>query len=297
MSTKKKPSEMTPEQRERINKRRRELYRKKHKLPKKSNKEKVVSKLFQQAPKEKQRAYLQALKTELIGLTGNERARKKHCIYKRFFITNKNTQYKHKTPEEKEQSLILMAKRVSDRYRERHPEKAEYFKALDQYMEEHGNPTGKSRERLRTLFYEDYYADKRKERQREYQRQYKERHKEQGDLNVLGTIYKYPINIPTDEYTEGRDNYVADRKQAVLQMFKTYKGDYDKILQEVDGLIDNAKIDERLNDKFRYHELVFLNQLCRYLYQFTPESIQQEQERARQAEYYHEKAKEFLTRK
>lgn len=309
----KKRSEMTPKQLAHARKLERERRKRNHKksLPKKqeSHLEKFLeramkskSKRFTEAPQETKEAYLKALREGLQGLTSKEMVNKKHIIYNHFFGTKTL-----KTPEEKERNRILMAQKIEERYRANHPEKAEYFKALDQFLAEHGNPMCEKREKLRLAFYNKYYAEKRREQQKEYQKEYQRKYKEKykeahkeptiDGYYVLGTIYKYPINIPTGEYTEERDNYVAERKQAVLQMFKTYKGDYDRMLQEVDGLIDNAKIDERLNDKFRYHELVFLNQLCRYLYQFTPESIQQEQERARQAEYYHEKAKEFLTQK
>lgn len=146
-------------------------------------------------------------------------------------------------------------------------------------------------ERLRMLRQQELLRNK---AEKEFARAEKKTPKEREARDLYLSPYRFSLNttIPQTDYVL---SYYEARRESLKDLRKLNLLQQKRLVQD---LINNACTDERLcTPALRYHELVFLQQTMRYVLASFPSYQRQEQERARQAEYYHEKAKEFLTQK
>lgn len=146
-------------------------------------------------------------------------------------------------------------------------------------------------ERFRMLRQQELLRNK---AEKEFARAEKKTPKEREARDLYLSPYRFSLNttIPQTDYVL---SYYEARRESLKDLRKLNLLQQKRLVQD---LINNACTDERLcTPALRYHELVFLQQTMRYVLASFPSYQRQEQERARQAEYYHEKAKEFLTQK
>lgn len=146
-------------------------------------------------------------------------------------------------------------------------------------------------ERFRMLRQQELLRNK---AEKEFARAEKKTPKEREARDLYLSPYRFSLNttIPQTDYVL---SYYEARRESLKDLRKLNLLQQKRLVQD---LINNACTDERLcTPALRYHELVFLQQTMRYVLASFPSYQRQEQERVRQAEYYHEKAKEFLTQK